>query len=336
MIKVIKQINKAVEIYKKGDFKSSLLIYKRNLNKIPSELNSTVYYNMGLCNYSLLNYKASENNFKKAINDGFDCGYELFLSLINQGNIEEANKWWIYRSIGKRKSYPDLPIKRLSLNEIEGKKILVLNEQGFGDEFLFSRIIKYLSKKCDSVSYQVYTETLDVFSENFKLNNVDFFVNRQLSYDFVMKHDGFCLSGDFFFDLINEDYKNFNTNNINFASKNVKFNIGVCWLANSKSLNCEDRSIDINLLLNTLKSDNIVSLQKDISVKGIINQKLNSFKDTLDVISSCREIYTVDTSVAHLAVSSGKRINLVYKDYLDWRWKLPVYNKVSFNLIKII
>lgn len=43
-----------------------------------------------------------------------------------------------YRYYGERKSFPNLPIKQiLNLSEAEGKKVLVLNEQGYGDEILF-------------------------------------------------------------------------------------------------------------------------------------------------------------------------------------------------------
>lgn len=324
-----KIVERAINLYSQSKYDEALAIYKSVICKsFPPPVFSVLYYNMGLCNYALSKFKASENNFKKSMEFGGECGYDLFLSVINQGNIVEARDWWIYRSLGARKSFPDLPIKRLKVGEIRGKNLLVLNEQGFGDEFMFSRIIQTLSAECISISYQVYEETLPVFQNYLKFDNISYFTDRNLSKNFVDLHDGFCLSGDFFFDLIDNSY------GLGLVQNEVKrWDIGLCWSTNIESKNSGLRSIDPALILSELQGKTKVSLQKDKTYEDLDSVNIKSFMDTLEIIQNCREVWTVDTSVAHIAILSGAKVKLLYKDYLDWRWKIPIYK--GHNLKKI-
>lgn len=316
-------VNKSIELYNDDKFEGSYNLLKKLLNKnIDFNTLSIIYYNMGLCKYSLKSYKDAQRCYLKSISLGFECQYELFLTLLQMGDLDEGSKYWYSRCEGTRKSYPNLPLPRLKFN-MDSKSILVLNEQGFGDELLFSRQIKYLSSKYEKVSYQVYEENLELFNQYFKFDNVTFFTDRNLKYEFVIEHNHFLMSGDFLFNLINENY-------IIESNSDIKYDIGFCWSANSKSKNTKERSIDPYLLTEKFKDKKVLSLQWNEKLEFTDYEPINNLLDTANNILKCDEIWTIDTVVAHLALILGKKVNLLYKDYLDWRWVNNLYKDINF------
>lgn len=320
-------VGKSILLYNNGDYKGSYDILKKLLSKkLDSKTLSIIYYNMGLCKSSIFDWESALRCYKKSEFNGGESQYEIFLSLMHLRKAEEAKRYWKFRCEGIRKSYPDLPIKRLKFGE-EADAILVLNEQGFGDEILFSRQIEFLSKKYKNVSYQVYEETLEFFKKYFKFQNVTFFTERSISYEFVMKHDRFLLSGDFFFDLSDQSYL------IEVQQESRKWDIGLCWSANSKSKNTKERSIDPNLIRDKINDKKIISLQYDQKLDFADYVEINNLLDTSELILRCDEIWTIDTVVAHLALTLGKKVKLLKKDYLDWRWKNDLYK--GFEIIQI-
>ncbi|MDA9604909.1 hypothetical protein N9S39_04300, partial [Candidatus Pelagibacter sp.] len=120
--------------------------------------------------------------------------------------------------------------------------------------------------------------------------------------------------------------------------KNDKFNIGINWHSNPLS-NVVGRSISINhfFKLSELQNVRLYSLQKfDGSKQTMINKNLNiiSFKEDLDknetffdtcgIMMNLDLIITIDTSIAHLAGSLGKKVWLVLNDVPEWRWQLDI------------
>lgn len=324
-----RNVEKAIELYHQDRFLESMSILKKQLSSSYNlEALSTIYYNIGLCNYSLSKFEASEKNFIKSIESGGTCQWELFLSLAQSKRIEESKKYWKFRCEGKRKSYPDLPIKRLKKLE-KGGKLLVLNEQGFGDEIMFARQIKKLSENFEEVYYQVYEETLPFFIFYHRYENVYFFTERVLESDFVISKDFFCLSGDLFLDLMEEDYL------LNkYEDVEEEFDIGFCWEANSKSPNTKSRSVVGEKFENIFSGKKVLSLQYGKKLEFTDYIESDNFLELSNKILKCKEIWTVDTSVAHLSLVLGKKVNLIYKDYLDWRWKFPIYD--NFTLFKYV
>lgn len=323
-----RNVEKSIDLFYQDRFVESANLLKKQLPGLRDpEALSTIYYNLGLCNYSLLKYEASEKNFIKSLDFGGTCQWELFLSLAQSKKIEESKKFWRYRCEGKRKSYPDLPIKRLRKLEVGGK-LLVLNEQGFGDEIMFARQIKKLSQSFDEVYYQVYQETLPFFIFYHRYDNVYFFTERTLDSEFVLSKDYFCLSGDFFLDLMQEDYLLQNHQSIE-----EEWDIGFCWEANSKSPNTKDRSIQGNNFSDMFSGKKVLSLQWGKKLEFTDYIESDNFLETSLKILRCKEVWTVDTSIAHLALVLGKKVTLIYKDYLDWRWKYPIYQ--NFTLFKV-
>jgi hypothetical protein len=324
------KLNKtANELYSKSDFHSALKVYKRMLDLSKLSDLKIVYYNIGLCHYSMMNYRAAEKSFEKSFDLGYlYCGHELSMTKLHLGKLEEGLSLYKWRYYAERFSFPKLPIKKAeNLSDLRDKGVFVLNEQGFGDELLFSRSIRMLSNISKFTKYQVYEEMLDIFEKNFKFSNIEFFCDRNFNFDFIKDYDCWIPSGDLFsiytmefgFDYLKID-----------ISDNTKPNtIGLCWLSNNLSPNSHLRSINPDDL-KFLKSDNsVISLQKDKELDWIINSKIVNFNDTIDLISSVESVYSVDTSILHLSLLTGKDTKLLYKNYIDWRWKYPFYENLD-------
>jgi len=319
-------VEKSISLYNNGNYKESYNLLKKLLNKnIDSKTLSIIYYNMGLCKSAIFDWESALRSYKKSESLGGESQYEIFLCLMHLKKVEEAKIYWNFRCEGSRKSYPDLPIKRLKFGD-EIESLLVLNEQGFGDEVLFSRQLEYLSNKYKEVSYQIYDESIELFKKLFKFPNITFFTERSLSYEFVMKHDKFMLAGDFLFEMRENDYKISN-------DREVKWDIGFCWSANSNSKNTKDRSIDPNILKDKFLNKKVISLQYGKKLDFTDYVEIKNLLDTAELISQCNEIWTIDTVVAHIALLLGKPVKLIKKDYLDWRWINGFYS--GFDIIHV-
>jgi len=320
---VDKLVKKGIKEYQKNDFQESIKSYQKALKicSNPKDL-ATIYYNIGLSYYSLLKYRESKKEFKKSFDLGyFKAGWELSMSKLHLGEIDGMD-YFSYRYFGKPNSFPNLPIKKIiSIEDIQvANKILVLNEQGFGDEILFSRGISLIKDK--DFSYQVYPEMLNLFQQNFQGN---FFSDRNLSYDFVMEHDFWIPSGDLFKLKTSRGDFDFNHFQTKIGQKNK---IGICFKTNILSQNSLSRSVNYDILRNKLlKFPDLkwVSLQKDFVMDFAENPTINDFTDTSNIIDDLDFVVTVDTVIAHLAAIKNKKVYLLHNEYLDWRWNFPFY-----------
>lgn len=340
-MKLADVVSNGIKYYSKDDFDTALKLFKKAI-PLANNYNDfgIIYYNIGLCHFSKMNYVAAEKSFEKSfINyDYLSSGYELSMTKLFLNKLEEGIEYYKYRYYGNRKSFPDLPLKMAkNLDDLKDKKVLVLNEQGFGDEILFSRSIDKISKLASEVTYQIYDEMFDLFNDNFSSDNLKLFTDRTLSYDLVNSFDVWIPSGDLFFLFILRDgfdYKELNSNIIQNDSENIK--VGLTFKTNVLSKNTEMRSMPLDKIEPVLNRYGIevFSLQKDYSNEWINKTEINSFKDTSDIIDRLDYVVTVDTVVAHLSGMKNKKTILIYDKYIDWRWNYNFYK--SIELVHIL
>ncbi len=331
---VSKIVKDAIEEYHKGNYNKAMELYKKTLpNANYSDL-GTIYYNLGLCHYSLYNYKAAEVSFKKAFDTyGYEnCGYELAMSSLFNGKLEQGMLLYRYRNYGVRDKLPKFPILRVETTmQCVGKRVLVINEEGYGDEIMFSRAIPELSKSAKNVAYKVYDKMFPLFKEQFEnLDNVEFFIESNLPVEFVMSFDCWITSGDLFADHILKhgmQHQPFKSN----STLDNTLDIGITWAANVLSGSAKVRSLSVEDFKDALIGENtsITSLQYNQAEPWMQTTDISDFRKTFDVIRQLDIVVTVDTVTAHLAGMMNKPTVLVYDKYLDWRWKYFLYNRVT-------
>jgi len=106
------------------------------------------------------------------------------------------------------------------------------------------------------------------------------------------------------------------------------------WSGNPQHKNDSNRSIFLSEILPYLPSQyEYVSLQKEVSeVDSLVLKSnphilsfvncLNNFEDTAALINCLDLVISVDTSVAHLSGSLGKKTLVLLPYVPDWRWLL--------------
>jgi hypothetical protein len=108
--------------------------------------------------------------------------------------------------------------------------------------------------------------------------------------------------------------------------------IGLVWSGNPGHKRDAARSIPFYALMPLFELDAaFVSLQKDVRDSDApvlkqtgrvidISSNLTSFADTAALIATLDLVFSVDTSVAHLAGALGKPLWLLLPQVPDWRW----------------
>lgn len=321
-MQVSKLVEKGIKAYNKKRYYDAEELFQRALKiKMSDEDKGIVLYNLGLCFYSQKKWDKAERLFISSMSLGYmRSGWELSLSQLNQGKIE-GFKYFPYRYLYSTQKFPNLPIPRIkSLDDLNNcSKLLVLNEQGFGDEILFSRGLDLIKGR--DYSYQVYPETLTLFRKWWDGN---FFTERILDYDFVNYYQAWIPSGDLFslFCLGNSSDPPLFP-----VTKNPNGPIGFCYSSNPKLSKAKEKSFSAEEFKNILvpTGRKLVSLQHGISTDFAINLDLPDFLTTYNNLSGLSMVITVDTAVAHLAAIAQIPTYVIFKTHLDWRWTLPLY-----------
>jgi hypothetical protein len=116
--------------------------------------------------------------------------------------------------------------------------------------------------------------------------------------------------------------------------QNGRMRVGIVWSGNSSHLNDHHRSIPLERFAALLSVPGIdfVSVQKDVSSAqadildkhGVLElgRQFEDFADTAAVVAMLDLLITVDTSVAHVAGGMGKAVALLLPFAPDWRWLL--------------
>jgi hypothetical protein len=321
-MKISKLVNKGIESYNRGRYYQAVDLFRKAL-KIPMSDSDrgTVLYNLGLCFHSQKNWVEAEKLFLKSMSFGYlSSGWEMCLSQLHQGK-PEGFKFFPYRYLGSIQKFPNLPIPKIeNLNDLFScPRLLVLNEQGLGDELLFSRGLKLIQGQ--DFSYQVYPETLLLLRQWWKGN---FFTERKLTLDFVMSHQAWIPAGDLF--ALFSQEMSFNVPLFPVQTDPLG-PVGFCFASNPLSKNAPERSFSIQEFKNLLTpcGRDLVSLQHGFVTDFAKNLDLADFLTTYQHLSGLSAVVTVDTSVAHLSALAQIPTYVIFRNNLDWRWIMSFY-----------
>lgn len=232
-------------------------------------------------------------------------------------------------------------------------KLLVLNEQGMGDEILFSRVFPLLSNNSKEVHIKVKDTFLEYFKEKYAAyKNIRFFTNPN-DYDqkTVNEFTAWGLLGDFFASMTEEDmFINANKDVKKFKLPDEKLKIGISY--SHGTLSDEKEGEDI-LKIKELRGvpqewfkDNLIG-KYDV-VDFTYNTKIDGIKaytfpkDFYETYKNLKKeninlVMTVDSAFGHFTADMGIPTIILINKYKDWRWSFNTaeYNKF-FNNIKVL
>ena len=340
---LLETINNIANVYsQKGRYEDAIKYYLRALEK--SNDKSNILYNIGVAYFYKKEFDIGEKYYKKAFamdpnNDVLRKNYGLLL-LAKQ---KYAEGWPLYDG---RLNLNDFLFENSTLKNVKNKlwsdekltnknKILIIKEQGIGDEILFSSMYPDLLVKFPNCVIETEKRLLNLFKFSFKHND-NFVEYRSISgnKDELKKFDHTIYAGSLgklFRNSISDFPKNKfllsskilnvqNTNLINLSSDKIK--IGISWT--SKSLVGKDKSLTLNqlkpiFLINTKfifinmqyhdSSKEIIQFEKEnkkIKINNLIDTDMYNDFDTLASVLSKLDLFiTVSNSTAHLAAALG-------------------------------
>ncbi len=223
--------------------------------------------------------------------------------------------------------------------DLSGKTVLVYDEQGFGDVFMFLRFLKDLKSHGARIVFETRRELQLLLTGHPWVNEL------------IIRHDNqkpdsvcdFCiplcsLPGRFHTTIDSLS----NSNHVPYLTAGIEKNrqwaqrignqpvkIGLVWSGSDvdPSRRCQLAHFEI---LSSISGIRWFGLQKNPAqseleaAKWIINlgRQLHDFSDTAAVIANLDLIISIDTAVAHLAGAMGKPVWTLLPHVPDWRWFL--------------
>jgi tetratricopeptide (TPR) repeat protein len=205
----------------------------------------------------------------------------------------------------------------------ECKRLLVVYEQGIGDNIMYYRFIIELSNKYPDMTIDYFCK--DIVSHLFNIyNNINIIDNVELSlYDYKL----YIMSLPKILNIetikpnsinyinVNEDKLNYWNNIINSLSN--KYKVGI--VCNGLLSSFIDKNIPIEYF-NKLKELNVelISLDKDNNSLNIDIDK--PFEDTICILRNIDLLITIDTAIVHIAGVLNINTWLLLGYGSDWRW----------------
>ena len=316
----------------------------------------------------------AESYCKKAILiDQHNDEFKKTLSLIQLKKYDFKNAWLSFDSrlrlseFSKKNTTLKLIQKKIPTNIInKDSKILIIREQGIGDEILYGTMYFDLLNNFSDLIIECDERLIPLFKNSFKFHKDKFVklgtysanINEINNFDHVIYAGSL---GKYFRNDLNsfsqksylkniETYKDLELDNILNKSQGLK--VGISWksfknrYSSEKSLSLHDfenifninNSIIFNLQYGDVKDElKIFTKKQNYKIITLNNLDLfNNFSGLANVLKNLNLFVTVSNSTAHLACALGVRTILIkpanhasfhYWDYEDG--KTPWYKSVN-------
>ena len=298
------------------DYNSSIEYYKK-ANKIKPNINN--YKILGDLYFYIKKYDESIKYYDKVNDNYYKIGFELYEYRLYNNYCEQTK-------LNARVNIPNIDywdgIK-------ECKRLLVIYEQGIGDNIQYYRFIIELSNKYPDmiIDYFCKDTVRHIFNNKIcNIDNINIIDNVELAlYDYKL----YIMSlpkilaietikpNNINYINVNEDKLNYWNNIINNSLSNIQYKVGI--VCNGLLSSFIDKNIPIEYF-NKLKDLNIdlISLDKNNNLLNIDIDK--PFEDTICILKNIDLLITIDTSIVHLAGVMNINTWLLLGYSSDWRW----------------
>lgn len=270
--------------------------------------------------------------------------FNLAVSLLLLGNYQQG--WpayeirWQYEHLAG--TLPQLPKPRWTGQDLNGKTILVLGEQGHGDTVQFVRFVQGLHNRGAEITICVNQSLKVLFQHSLKVKHICTPEEDLGEYDYwcpMMSLPGLLNST-----LENLSHQQFylvaDARSIQLWQQHLgpkrKLRVGFSWSGRRDTWMNRHKGMPFEHMLNFIKAHpqyEWINLQVDCTEEE--NLKLveagvccypgmiNDFADTAALIMNLDVVLSVDTAIAHLAGALGRPTWVMLAQYMvDWRWLL--------------
>lgn len=259
---------------------------------------------------------------------------DLAHALLLNGEYREGwveNRWrWGTGSLQYKKRHQS--ITEWTGQPLTGKRILVWDEQGFGDAIQFVRFVPWVAEMGAEVVLETQPELVRLFET---VNGVNEVMPRggsmpQADYQVSLLDLGGVFCSDPSSIPSAAPYLHAERDSRPAAGHRLK--VGLCWAGNPNHDNDRNRSLDFELLRPLLEMPRIdfISLQvgsgaevvpADSNMKQSLGNPVD-FLDTARLVATLDLVISIDSSVAHLTGALGQAVWVLLPYAPDWRWLL--------------
>jgi tetratricopeptide (TPR) repeat protein len=332
------------------EFDLSLKCYEKSLTINPNH--DEAYMNRGVLKANMLDYDGAIEDVNKALRlapENAEAHFNLSLFLLTQGRFEEG--WPEYewrmdprRTRQERVQKPSLQMPMWQGESLQGKAILLMPEQGFGDYFQFVRYAQYLKSLGAIVIAAAPAPLVEILKACPWVDQVaqD---GDQISYHCWV----FPMSLPFFAKTSIETipktipYLKADPQKIIQWRDWLKANgfelekpiIGICWQGAKTHKHDRQRSIhpqDLDNLIASHPQYQFIGIVKEpgalasykIGKSELINAGpvIQYFSDTAALLENLDHLITIDSAPAHLAGALGIPTWIMLDSLPDFRWML--------------
>ena len=349
----------------KDKYTFAIRIFNKALEILPNNIN--VLSNIAICYFRKRDIKKAKEYFEKVENisqNNHDLKYIYSTTLLNLGEYKKA--WKLFESrFYLKKNYKFIKNQKIkSLDKeinFKNDKILILREQGIGEEILFSSIYRRILIN-DNISIETDERLLDVFTRSF--NKKVFYKEGYFSdkNELLKEFDHIIHAGSLCKYFINSEkdidtsaylIEDANIRNLykkkSFFQDKEKLKVGISWRSkvsiygDLKSISIKDfdpiykknRSI-FSLQYGNIETEKILCKKTKRNLIFFDNVDLfNDFNSLMGILANIDIFITVSNSTAHLAAAMGVRTILLCpkksSTYFYWdikRKKSPWYKNV--------
>ena len=259
---------------------------------------------------------------------------DLAHALLLNGEYREGwaeNRWrWGTGSLQDAKRHQSIP--KWTGQPLTGKRVLVWDEQGFGDAIQFVRFVPWVAEMGAEVVFEAQPQLVRLFET---VNGAGEVIPRggalpPVDYQVSLLDLGGVFCSDPTSIPNATPYLHVGSESRSTAADRIK--VGLCWAGNPCHDNDRKRSMDFELLrpLLELPLIDFVSLQVDPgagevlaapSLKETLCDPVDFF-ETAQLVTTLDLVITIDSSVAHLAGALGQAVWVLLPYGPDWRWML--------------
>ncbi|MFL9923760.1 tetratricopeptide repeat protein [Herbaspirillum lusitanum] len=334
-------------------YDEAMALFRKCLELDPRH--ALTYNNIGAVMYDHGETHEALDYFVKALElkpNYLTATHNLALGQLLHGDLKEGWKNHESRLTVKERNHVYRLIHKLfgiipkwdGVSSLEGKRILLMHEQGFGDSIQFVRYVKLLLARGAQVAlhvkdplYRLFHSVSDqviLVREKDKLPKCDCaYVLMSLPHALGTDRVEDIPSYPSYLASPPEDRARWKINMASISKNQKALKVGFVWGGNPEHGNDRKRSMPLDKLLPLFHTPNVefYSLQKGGPVADLknippglpvfnIGEDFKDFADTAAAMDNLDLIISVDTSVVHLAGALGRPTWTLLAFTPDWRW----------------
>jgi tetratricopeptide (TPR) repeat protein len=266
------------------------------------------------------------------------------LGMLLIGRYEEGWRDYEWRLAAKDfpSRRPDLELPTWQAEDLSGRHLLVLGEQGLGDTIQFVRYLPLLAERNCKVTFLAPTKLVRLLRRSIQPAEIVSELKAGQAIDFHVALMSLPLRFNTTLASIPHNVPYLRAEPELEARWKAQigahgFKIGIAWQGNPKI--AEGRSIPLEQfvplsrvpgvrLISLQKHvglDQLAGLSKDAAIENLgeaFDSSPDAFIDTAAVMTNLDLVITADTSIAHLAGALGRPTWVALKHVPDWRWLL--------------